>query len=87
MNLKLIIVIFFCTFTGFSQQRDLDSITIEEIKIDSASIRSIQVLKDSSMIFASSNGIIGSVNLNDNEIKIKKIVYDINNSSFQIYCK
>jgi len=76
MNLKLIILLFFCTFTTFSQQRNYDSITIEEIKIDSASIRAIHVLKDASLIFASSNGLIGSVSPISNELKIQKIVYD-----------
>jgi len=76
MNLKLIILLFFCTFTSFSQQRNFDNITIEEIRIDSASIRAIQVLKDASLIFATSNGIIGSVSPTSKVLKFKKIVYD-----------
>ncbi|MCF6348815.1 MAG: oxidoreductase [Flavobacteriaceae bacterium] len=60
----------------FSQIRDFDSITIQEIKIDSSSIRAIQVLKDSSMYFASSNGYIGLANLSNKELKFKKIIYD-----------
>ncbi len=76
MNLKLIILLFFFSFTVFSQVRNFDSISIEEIKIDSSSIRAIQVLKDSSMVFTTSNGYIGLANFLSKGLKLKKVVYD-----------
>ncbi len=76
MNLKLIVLLFFLSFTVSSQGRIFDSVNIEEIKIDSSSIRAIQVLKDSSMVFATSNGYIGLAKFSNNELKLKKVVYD-----------
>jgi hypothetical protein len=76
MNLKLIILLFFLYSTAYSQVRSFDSITIQEIEIDRSSIRAIQVLKDSSMYFASSNGYIGLARLSNKELKFKKVVYD-----------
>jgi len=69
-------LLFFCSLAVFSQTRNFDSIVIEEIKIDSSSIRAIQVLKDSSMIFATSNGYMGLVKFLSKELKLKKIIYD-----------
>jgi len=76
MKIKLFILLFFSFFAVFSQVRNIDSIMIEEIKIDNSSIRAIQVFKDSSMVFASSNGRIGFANLSNKELKFKKINYD-----------
>ena len=39
--------------------RTFETLSIEEIKMDSSSIRAIEVLKDSTLVFASSNGTIG----------------------------
>ena len=76
MKIKSVAVIIFTVGVLFSctknyQPRDIDTIAIEHIKMDSASIRAIDVLKDSTLIFASSNGLVG-------------MVYEFNNEPFTI---
>lgn len=58
------------------QKRNFISLKIEELKIDSTSIRAIHVLKDSTLFYATSSGQIGmNFGLNKEHIK-SKITYD-----------
>lgn len=41
------------------QPRNIENVSIEEIKIDSVSIRAIKVIDDTSLFYAGSNGVIG----------------------------
>ncbi len=52
-------ILFFSNCKENSQQPDLKQVFIEELKIDSTSIRAIHVLKDSTLFYATSNGVIG----------------------------
>tara|TARA_R110002073_G_scaffold72537_1_gene177210 strand:- start:192058 stop:193104 length:1047 start_codon:yes stop_codon:yes gene_type:complete len=66
MKIKSVAVIIFAVGILFSctknyQSRIINTIAIEGIKMDSASIRAIDVLKDSTLIFATSNGLVGMV--------------------------
>ncbi len=56
--------------------RNLESVSIEEVKIDSASIRAIHVLKDSTLFFATSNGLIGMTSGFNNSVMTSEIKYD-----------
>jgi len=100
MNIKFFAPLFFLAIILFAcekkyQPRNFETVEIENITIDSTSIRAIQIKKDSSLIFATSNGFIGLLSASDLEIKKKKIVYDtiiphfrsiasVNNSTFAL---
>ncbi|NEW80059.1 MAG: oxidoreductase [Gelidibacter sp.] len=58
------------------QPRDTVKISIEKFKIDSASIRAIEIVNDSSVVYASSNGMIGILSGNGKFMGAKKIVTD-----------
>lgn len=58
------------------QKRNFESLKIDEIKIDSTSIRAIHVLKDSTLFYATSNGLIGMTLGLDNEYIETKITFD-----------
>lgn len=80
MKIKQIIIIFFNLAFMFScardyQTRNFETVTIEEIKMDSSSIRAIDVLKDSTLIYATSDGYIG-IQLPTNENFKERIVFD-----------
>lgn len=58
------------------QPRETVNISIEKFKIDSASIRAIEIVNDSSVVYASSNGVIGILTGNGKLAGTKKIVTD-----------
>jgi photosystem II stability/assembly factor-like uncharacterized protein len=58
------------------QKRNFERLKIDEIKIDSTSIRAIYVLKDSTLFYATSNGEIGMTLGLDNKHIETKITYD-----------
>lgn len=81
MNLKLIILLFFCCCGFFScekeyQPRSFGSINIEEIALDSSSVRAIHVLTDSILFYAASGGYTGWVLPTNKISKNPKLVYD-----------
>jgi len=57
-------------------RRNFENLKIDEIKIDSASIRAIHVLKDSSLFYATSNGLIGMTLGHDKVHFNSNITYD-----------
>ena len=72
----LVTTLFFYTCNNEIQPRNFEHISIEVIKIDSASIRAIHVLKDSTLFYATSNGDIG-MNIGFQSTTIEtKILYD-----------
>ncbi len=58
------------------QVRETIKISIEKYKIDSASIRAIEIVNDSSIVYASSNGVIGILTGNGKFVGTKKIITD-----------
>jgi photosystem II stability/assembly factor-like uncharacterized protein len=58
------------------QPRETVKISIEKFKIDSASIRAIEIVNDSSVVYASSNGTIGILTGNGKFVASKKIITD-----------
>ena len=56
------------------QPRTFENIFIKEIKMDSISIRSIQVIDANNIVYTGSNGKIGFLSLNKEQIKIDKII-------------
>ena len=81
MNIKFFAPLFFLTILLFAcekkyQPRSFETVEIKNITIDSTSIRAIQIKKDSSLIFATSNGSIGLLSASNLEIKKQEIVYD-----------
>ncbi|MDD3721545.1 MAG: oxidoreductase [Lutibacter sp.] len=58
------------------QVRETVKISIEKFKIDSASIRAIEIVNDSSVVYASSNGTIGILTGNGKFVGTKKIITD-----------
>ena len=72
----LIILPLFYGCKNENHKRNFESLKIDEIIIDSTSIRAIHVLKDSTLFYATSNGLIGmTLGLNKEHIK-SKITYD-----------
>ena len=79
MKSILIISILFFTFTACDkkyQPRETVKISIEKFNIDSASIRAIEIVNDSSVVYASSNGMIGIIAANGKLVGTKKIITD-----------
>ncbi len=69
-----VIVALFLLFSCNSeyQPRDIKSIQIHKITIDSTSIRAIHIVNDSTLYYAGSNGTIGFTQSNGNEWKVKR---------------
>lgn len=77
-NISIILILLF-TFSACEkkyQPRESVKISIEKFKIDSASIRAIEVVNDSSVVYASSNGVIGILTGNGKLVGTKKIMTD-----------
>jgi photosystem II stability/assembly factor-like uncharacterized protein len=77
-KITLILSLFFI-FTACKknyQPRETIKISIEKFKIDSASIRAIEIVNDSSVVYASSNGVIGILTGNGKLVGTKKIMTD-----------
>ena len=72
----LLLTLFFISCKKEYQPRTINSVAIEDIKIDSASIRAIHVQKDSTLFYASSNGLIGMSLGFNNELINTKIKHD-----------
>ncbi|MHB1147694.1 MAG: sialidase family protein [Lutibacter sp.] len=77
-NISLILVLLsiFTTCKKQYQPRETVKISIEKFNIDSASIRAIEIVNDSSVVYASSNGIIGILTGNGKFVGTKKIITD-----------
>ncbi len=73
---KLFILLFFSILSSFAQSINYDHISIEEIKIDSSSIRAIYAQQDSSLYYTSSRGTIGLVAPSGKILYEKQIRYD-----------
>lgn len=56
--------------------RTIEKVNIEEITIDSSSIRAIYALKDSSLFYATSDGYLGLMLPSNQNIKDKRVFYD-----------
>ncbi|MDY7396378.1 oxidoreductase [Aureibaculum sp. 2210JD6-5] len=56
--------------------RSIEKINIEEIAIDSSSIRAIYAMKDSSLFYATSDGYLGLILPTNQNIKDKRVFYD-----------
>ena len=67
---RIFVIIFaFLVFTSCNkeyQPREIDSISIEKIKMDSVSIRAIHVINKNKVIYAGSNGDVGIYSTTDN---------------------
>ncbi len=75
----LVILMLLPLFTACNknyQPRETVKISIEKFKIDSTSIRAIEIVNDSSVVYASSNGIIGILIGNGKLVGTKKIITD-----------
>ncbi|MDO9275399.1 MAG: oxidoreductase [Lutibacter sp.] len=74
-----IITLFLTFLTACEKQyqpRETVKISIEKFNIDSAGIRAIEIVNDSSVVYASSNGIIGILTGNGKFVETKKIITD-----------
>lgn len=77
-NISIILILLF-TFSACEkkyQPREFVKISIEKFKIDSASIRAIEIVNDSSIVYASSNGTIGILTGNGKFLGTQKIMTD-----------
>ncbi len=80
MNIKSILFLFLCIACFYSckkeyQPRKFDTVSIAEIKVDSSSIRAIEALADSTLLFVTSDGYLGLAK--DNRAsKLQRIKYD-----------
>lgn len=80
MNIKSFVVLSFCIGIFFSckkeyKPRNFDSITVQKLKVDNASIRAIHVLKDSTVLFTTSDGFLGLAT-DSLATKLQRITYD-----------
>ncbi|MBK5210325.1 MAG: oxidoreductase [Flavobacteriaceae bacterium] len=75
--LILTLLFIFTACRKIYQPRETVNISIEKFKIDSASIRAIEIVNDSSVVYASSNGVIGILTGNGKLAGTKKIVTDM----------
>ncbi|MFZ3273997.1 MAG: oxidoreductase [Lutibacter sp.] len=74
-----IITIFLIFLTACEKQyqpRETVKISIDKFNIDSASIRAIEIVNDSSVVYATSNGMIGIITANGKLVGAKKIITD-----------
>ena len=76
INLLLVLLSIFTACEKQYQPRETVKIFIEKFKIDSASIRAIEIVNDSSVVYATSNGILGILTGNGKFVGTKKIVTD-----------
>ncbi|MET2985001.1 WD40/YVTN/BNR-like repeat-containing protein [Aureibaculum conchae] len=81
MKLKIFIFLFIATFLIISCKktktpRSIEKVSIEEIVIDSSSIRAIYAMKDSSLFYATSDGYLGLVLPSLKNLKDKRVFYD-----------
>ena len=79
MNKTCFILVLFFAFTACKekqQARETIKITIEKFKIDSSSIRAIEILNDSAVVFAGSKGDIGIITGSAIKMIASKIVTD-----------
>lgn len=76
ISIILLLLPFFTACKKNYHPRETVKISIEKFKIDSSSIRAIEIVNDSSVVYASSNGIIGILTGNGKFVGIKKIVTD-----------
>jgi len=76
INLLLVLLPIFTACEKQYQPRETVKISIEKFKIDSASIRAIEIVNDSSVVYATSNGILGILTGNGKFVGTKKIVTD-----------
>ncbi len=81
MKSRILLLILSFTIIFYSCKKEnipraFKTISIEEIKIDSTSIRAIHVLKDSTLFFTTSNGHIGMSAGFNNNMMTSKIKYD-----------
>ncbi len=72
----LLLLPFYIACNKNYQVRETVKISIEKFKIDSASIRAIEIVNDSSVVYASSNGTIGILTGNGKFVGTKKIITD-----------
>lgn len=76
-NIVILLLLFvFVSCKNEYQPRETVKISIEKFKIDSASIRAIEIVNDSSVVYATSNGIIGILTGNGKLTGTKKIITD-----------
>lgn len=80
MNIKplIFLILFFGLFYSCKKRyepRNFDAISIYEMKVDSSSIRAIKALKDSSLLFTTSDGYLGMANTKK-ATKLLQIKYD-----------
>lgn len=78
MKRRFILIVVAIIFVSCNQPyipRTIESIVIEEYKIDSASIRAIQAMNVDHLVYAGSNGTIGTTKDNGNSWKVKKIIF------------
>ena len=80
MNLKSLLILFFLIGCFFScerayRPRSFDTISVTEIKIDSSSIRAIEALEDSTLLFTTSDGYLGLAT-DTIASKLQRIYYD-----------
>ena len=80
MNFKLFFSVIGCLVFVFScvkdrKPRTFENISIQQIKIDSSSIRAIEALPDTTLLFTTSDGYLGIVN-DDKASKLQRITFD-----------
>ena len=81
MNIKRITLLFFSLGAIFSCKkeytpREIKKVAVQEIYIDSSSIRAVQVLKDSSVFYATSKGTVGFVAFTAKILQERQIWHD-----------
>jgi hypothetical protein len=74
-QLLILVAIIFCSCNEAYQPRNIESLTIKEFKMDSTSIRAIQIVNDTTVYYAGSRGDVGFTNNNGSSWSREYLLY------------
>jgi photosystem II stability/assembly factor-like uncharacterized protein len=71
----ILVALIFCACNKAYQPRNIESLTIKEFKMDSTSIRAIQIVNDTTMYYAGSRGDVGFTNNDGSSWSTEYLLY------------
>lgn len=74
--LLILLIVLSISCNKIENPRTIEKVNIEKIPVDSSSIRAIYAMKDSSLFYATSDGYLGLMLPNNQNLKDKRVFYD-----------
>ncbi|RPD93005.1 oxidoreductase [Aureibaculum marinum] len=74
--LLILLIVLSISCDKIENPRTIEKVNIEKIPVDSSSIRAIYAMKDSSLFYATSDGYLGLMLPNNQNLKDKRVFYD-----------